>query len=327
MHETLSVLRKENCSEFEKTKRSLSSGKRARKRNILSWRDTLKDAELDTPQKDTPSGDEDQHELSPKRRRVSHTGLTCEVSGVALTANGAQFPLFKENNDAFLSPVPFKIEGNNDLFENPKLHCSFPENFMNESVSEEANVVHFKTPAVEDIQHDLNTSSVAKHGGSLCDNRSEQGNARDRDQESPYCSPEYVFESNSDQSSNWIDTRHASQSRNSRVSPDGTRVSFPPDSFVTPGRGGARCSRESRVYHEERRASGNFVVEGSEKDQECKDKLFQTPVGKPPRHFQTASVTKIRFQSPMEISCDVPPRGSVTTPKRRNNQVRMRPVL
>ena len=282
----------------------------------------MKDAVPDSPQEDSPSGDEDEDELSPKRRRVSHTGLTCEVNGVALTANSAELG---EDNGAFLSPLPFKIEGNNDVFENPKLHCSFSGNFMNESFSEEANGVHFKTPAVEDIQHDLNTSSVAKHGGSLCDNRGERGNARDRDQESPYCSPEYIFGSNSGQSSNWTDIRHASQSRNSRVSPDGARVSFPPDSFVTPGRGGARCSRESRVCDEERRASGNFVAEGSEKE-ECKDKLFQTPVAKPPRHFQTASVTKIRFQSPMEISCDVLPRGAVTTPKRRN-QVRMRPVL
>jgi hypothetical protein len=70
-------------------------------------------------------------------------------------------------------------------------------------------------------------------------------------------------------------------------------------------------------------AASSFVTPARSKSEQNGKKVFQTPVGNAPKHFQTASVTRIKFQSPMEIAYDVPPRSSNTTPRRRYNHVSM----
>lgn len=297
------------------------SGKRGRKRDKKTWRDTLRDAEIDSPNRKSPSEEEDEDQFSSsKRRRISHTGLTCEVNRVGINfernhrENSAGFST--QDNDVFISTVPIQAEGDPEIFDKSELQCSFSENSMNESITEKNNASDLRTNVIEDIDCDLSTSAIAENGGPQCgDNKDEEGISRDRDRESHHhMSHASVFESDND----CKDTCHASKSRNSRVSPEDTRVRFPPDSFVTPG--AARCSRESRVGHEGRGASEHFAVVDERKNEEFKEKLFQTPVGNAPRHFHTASATKIRFQSPMEISYDVPPRSSSSTPRQRNHQ-------
>jgi hypothetical protein len=109
-----------------------------------------------------------------------------------------------------------------------------------------------------------------------------------------------------------ISTRgpHASSTRDTHASPENCHMTISSSSFVTP----------AREFH----SSSHDVHARQSTSEENGKKVFQTPVGNAPKHFQTASVTRIRFQSPMEIAYSVPPRSSNTTPRRRrHNHVSM----
>lgn len=54
-------------------------------------------------------------------------------------------------------------------------------------------------------------------------------------------------------------------------------------------------------------------------------RLFQTPNVNPTKHYQTASASRIKFQSPLTLACDDTGRCSYTTPRRRRDHVSLRP--
>ena len=299
---------------------------------MKSWRPNWSDTESPEPERQSHSDDED-IEQSPKRRRTSPTGLTSEIQGfeikqakemdkpnnLVLKETVAKNDKSVANGGDLTVPKPPVAKGTriSGVF---SINDSLNESLMDGSFSEQ-DIIHqdvgYTEGHCEDVSkgHNEDISSIP---GSHYDSCSENSITGDNHGKSIVTPPSVFYSCNSEASTvptvNSLRGPHASSTREihansahgTQASPENSHVTISSSSFVTP----ARSSRGAQ-------STGQSTSEQNEQ------KVFQTPVGNAPKHFQTASVTRIKFQSPMEIAYDVPPRSSNTTPRRRQNHVSM----
>ena len=295
---------------------------------MKSWRPNWSDTESPEPECQSHSDDDDEDiEQSPKRRRMSPSGLTCEIQGVEInqpknlpdkSTNLALKVAVAEDNkpvareDALKSSVTkgTRISG---VF---SINDSLNESLMDGSFSEQ----DIRQTLGDTEGHEGHNEDISSHPGS-CYESCGENSIQLANHGKLVTTPPSVFYSCSSEASavptsvnslrgpHASSTReiHACSTRDAQESPEHSHVTSSSSSFVTP-------ARSSRGLH-----AGQSTSEQHEK------KVFQTPVGNAPKHFQTASVTRIRFQSPMEITYDGPPRSCNTTPRRRVNHVSTMP--
>ncbi|XP_028393875.1 serine/threonine-protein kinase greatwall-like [Dendronephthya gigantea] len=284
---------------------------RGRKRNMKSWRSNWSDSEAHSsdPEKEPSSEDEDTEQCA-KRRRTSPTGLTCEIQGFEINrainqpscvddvketvAKDEEAVAKKDDVDALTSPVTkeTRISGIfniNNSFNQSLMDCSFnaEENIHQPSDKEQHNKDNDGTHGENSVQEDNNGKSI---------------NTSPSNSVFYSCSSEVGAVQ---KSAGLTHELHGSSTCGTHASPENVHVATS-SSYATPARG----------VHASLRHSGS----GDNKS-EIGERVFQTPVGNAPKHFQTASVSRIRFQSPMEIAYDVLPRNSSTTPRRRHNHI------
>ena len=286
---------------------------RGRKRNMKSWRANWSDTESPEPEPNSHSEDDEDAEKSPKRRRMSPTGLTCEIQGFDIDNGKITMANAVANQDEVALPVSkeTRISGifniNNSLNES-LMDGSFVENEAVQDTEEKSEDICV-TPetSVQQLVGDKQGHLDSGKNGVSGDNHGQSTNT-----------PQSVFYSCSseistvpkpsgftrDPCSSSRDA-HANSTRETYASPENSLGAISSSSFVTP----ARSTRNSHAGQSTSEANG--------------DKIFQTPISNAPKHFQTASVSRIKFQSPMEISYDGPPRSCNTTPRRRHCHVSM----
>ena len=287
-----------------------------------------KDAHNQSSEDNCPSEDEEQEEQSRKRRRVSHTGLTCEIDAVMINRKrtndqGYTQPCIAEaNNHASLSTSAVQEVGRTKLSEKSHFDISCVEDLMDGTFAGQEKCDSHSLD--EYIEHNVNACDITRSVGSVDDyhkHRNEISSCLDH--LNPTDSSAEVFEISNNQSNSCI--ANVDPSSNPRLSPVAARMNFPPDSFVTPGRNCASFSREPLINHDGRHTNELAMIKGNKKE-ELNDKVFQTPVGNAPKYFHSSSTTKIRFQSPMEISYHGNPRSSNSSPRRRDHRVSTRPA-
>lgn len=308
---------------------------RGRKRNMKSWRANWSDTE-GPEHEPRPHSEDDDAERSPKRRRMSPTGLTCEIQGFEIKQSKSMPTSFvkktvAKGDDVAVPTSPVAKETRiSGVF---NINDSLNESLMDGSFIEQ-DIIHQPvrdregqsegicappgTSTHEPLGHN---GGISVPPGSCYDSCGEIDITGDNHGKSMNTSPSVFYSCSSEVSAipkstnSNISTRgpHASSTRDTHASPENSHMTISSASFVTP-------ARSSREFH----SSSHDVHAGQSTSEENGKKVFQTPVGNAPKHFQTASVTRIRFQSPMEIAYNVPPRSSNTTPRRRrHNHVSM----
>lgn len=291
-----------------------------------NWSDTV------SPEPETKSHSDDEHtERSPKRRRMNPTGLTSEIQAFEIHQSKAfdkpvNNPIAKETVVKDTKPV---VKGDDGDKTTPPDHkeqktsgvhntnCSPLESPMDGSFVEPDNIDQHVGDTVghrqdsrqhEELYNKKNSRDIYVPGGSHYESCGDNvtgefkyGKSTDTPQSLFYsCSSEVQSVSNVS-----CPTRSANvnSTRETHRSPENSLMTTASSSFVTP----ARSSREphSRQYTGEK-----------------KGKVFRTPASSAPKHFQTASVQRIKFQTPMDMSSHTgQPRSCNTTPRRRHNHV------
>ena len=282
---------------------------------MKSWRANWSDTESPEPGPNSHSEDDEDAERSPKRLRMSPTGLTCEIQGFdidngKITMANAK-AVAKEDEVALPVSKETRISGifniNNSVNES-LMDGSFVENEAVQDTEEKSEDIC--VPPETSVQHlvgDKQGHLESGENGVLGDN---YGQSTNTPQSVFYsCSSEIttVPKPSSFTQDSCFSSRdaHANSTRETYASPENSLGAISSSSFVTP----ARSTRKSHAGQCTSEANG--------------DKVFQTPISNAPKHFQTASVSRIKFQSPMEIPYDGPPRSCNTTPRRRHCHVSM----
>lgn len=289
---------------------------------MKSWRSNWSgsDAHSSDPEQTLSSEDEDTKQCA-KRQRTSPTGLTSEIEGFKInrvinqpshiddekeTFAKDEETVAKRDNVVVLTSPASKETKLSGIF---NISNSFSESQMDGSFNAEKNI---HQPVEDKVRH--NGDNCIPLGSSYC-SRGENGVSEDNNAKSIKTSPSNsVFYSCSSEvgavqkSANPTNELREGSTCETHASPENNSLSY-----ATP-------ARSSPQVHASSHSSRRDVHSGQNKI-EISEKVFQTPVGSAPKHFQTASVSRIRFQSPMEIAYDVLPRNSSTTPRRRHNHV------
>ena len=291
---------------------------------MKSWRANWSDTESPEPEHKSHSEDDEDAERSPKRRRTSPTGLTCEIQGFDID-NGKITTVSTKavaKGDEVASPI-VKETRISEIFD---INNSLNESLMDGSFVED-QAVKDTEGKTEDICVQSGTATHQDQVEHTCispetsiqplvgdrqghQESGENGITEDMQGQSSN-TPQSVFYSCSSEISNVPklesssrDT-HASSTRETYESPENNHGVTSSSSFLTP-------ARTTRNIH-----AGHSTIESNS------EKIFQTPINNAPKHFQTASVSRIKFQSPMEIPYHGPPRSCNTTPRRRHCHVSM----
>ena len=316
---------------------------------MKSWRANWSDTESPEQKSKSLSEDEEDIQRSPKRQRMSPTGLTCEIQGFDIshvqninkpTVNAETVArdddlVAKGDNAAIVltpsAPTRTRISGVyniNDSLDECAMDGSFTDVTHQPVGSREDVCGQPGTCKDKDKEHNVDICASQEtpihhtdgdtHGknenicgpvGSShkqCGKNDITGDNQDQSMSTP---PSVYYSGSSEVSA--VPKPASSTpnipvaSKSAHASPENSHMTISTSSFVTP-------ARNSRELHARQSTSGPNA-----------DRVFQTPVGNAPKHFQTTSVSRIKFQSPMEIAYDIPTRSANTTPRRRHNPVSM----